>query len=86
MKTKLIDSITGKSKPIDQQINSWIEKQVGIRVVDIKFQTKLAETDRNTLTMVYSALILYEDNDFVDYIMKKDKLSKELKPKEDSQK
>lgn len=87
MKTKQIETIAGKkNKSIDQLINEWIEKQVGIKVVDIKFQTHYVQTDVMTATLVCDALILYEENDFVDYIMKKDKLKKELKQKEDSQK
>ena len=74
IKTKLLSSRAKDDPSIDQLINRWIDDNANIKVIDIKYQTELGQTGPHTLTMLSTALILYEDkpdNEHLQYVAKK---------------
>lgn len=90
IKTKLFSSIAKDDPSIDQLINRWIDDNANIKVIDIKYQTELGQTGPHILTMLSTALILYEDkpdNEHLQYVAKKamydyqfKELQKQIKP------
>lgn len=61
IKTKLFSSVAKDDPSIDQLINRWIDNNTNIKVIDIKYQTELGQIVPHRLTMVYTALIIYEE-------------------------
>lgn len=61
IKTKLFSSIAEEDPSIDQLINRWTDNNANIKVIDIKYQTELGQTGPHLLTMVSTALIIYEE-------------------------
>lgn len=61
IKTKLFSSVAKDDPSIDQLINRWIDNNTNIKVIDIKYQTELGQTGPQLLTMVSTALIIYEE-------------------------